>query len=668
MTTQRQRNVQIAAVAVAVVLLLHHKLLLRLGSVLPGEAGSDVFRAHWSLWLVAEELPGWPFGTALVGFPNGVDLVPFPAVSLLAWAPLTALLGPDIAHALLVMAYTALAVVGGVVLVRVLGGSLMGGFLAGTLLATQPILGGALRDGTLEVLAVGWLPLQIAAWVLALRGSWRWGLVTAGLFLVICLESVYLGSFAALASLVALTLVRDRKGLVAVATTGLAVLLGAGVLAWVFQDVGASAFASVANLDEDFETVKANNAVDLDLLIQLALGPGERGWRVADLWSPPLAHWVVFGVGLLFALRRHAWLSVLSVLTLLMAMDHAGVGIWTDSSIGEVVRFPRRYLAAMAVFASTAAGLSLSMLGRWPRAEVLVGAGLSGYLALWGAHAGGYVRAYPLVEIPSVAFGEALAEDSEDCAVLFAPLEIPGSGEEQRQSTPVFASMTSDLASADLLFFQTRMNKASFMAPDLLTLSQRRGPTSQYAKAAIDLAFASTGQMVPGSAKRSPVAYEQELAWLMGEGLKYLVIDEARYPDEELALLLSAVEAFAVASEHYDDGSGVRVVQLYEERPPAAEVPVGTLQAVPDAGRKASGFQGKVTNATELHKGPMVVAIDVGGAQLTCLVKPEDGSFNCPEEVDGFRGVLVRVGETSYTTEIMFEDGEYRIRILEEQL
>ena len=664
MTTSRKTLMQTALVALAVVVLLHRSLLSSLGSVLPGEAASDVFRAHWSLWLMAEELPRWPFDTGLAGFPSGIEVLPFPAVSLVAWAPITWLLGPDLAHPMLVMAYTALAVWGGALLVRTLGGSPVGGMLAGVLLATQPILGGALRDGTLEMLAIGWIPLQLAAMVLAVRGSWRAGLVAGGLFLLLCLESVYYGCFAALASLGALSLIRDRRGLLAAGLSGLVVALGAAVLAWVFADVFGGVAESVAGLDQDLEAVRSSNAADVELMKQLALSPGSRGWRVSDLWSPPAAHWAVFAIGCGFALRRHAWLVVLGVLSLLMALDHDAVRLWTDSRIGEVIRFPRRYLAAMAVFGSAGAGLALSSLRRWPRVELAVAVGLGSYLALWGAHAGGYVRAYPLVSLPELAFAEAIAEDKEDCAVLFAPLELPGGEDQTRKDAPVFASLSADLASAELLFFQTRMSKAAFTAPDLLTLSRKPGQRSRYAKNAIDLAFASTGQQVPGSAKQPAIAYEQEFDWLLGEGLKYLVIDLARYSGDERDLLLGAVEDFVVKSTDFEDGTGVRVLQLYEERPGAVEAPTGVVEAVPDAGHKGTGFAGRVTNARKLHSGPMVVALDVGGTQLTCPVKPEDGSFNCPEEVYGWRGVVVRVGSTLYDTEVSFRDGEWRIKAL----
>ncbi len=663
--THRQERLATAVVAVAVALLLHRPLLANLGHALPGEAGSDVFRAHWSLWLVAEELPRWPFGTSVVGFPNGVDLLPFPAASLLAWAPVTALAGPDIALGLLVFAYSLLAFAGASVLVRTLGGSAAGGWLAGALLATQPVLGGALRDGTLEVLAIGWLPLQLAAMVLATRGDWRWGLAAGGLFLLTCVESVYYGSFAALASLFCLTLIRSRAGLLVAGLSGVVVAVGAAGLAWAFSPVLDATSASLAGTADQVEAARTSNAATLELLKQLALAPGSRGWKVSDIWAPPLAHWLAFGLGAMLALRRHLWLTLLGVATVLMSLDHALVALWTDSPIGEVVRFPRRYLAATAVAGSALAGVGLSLLGRWPWVERLVALVAGGYLALWGAHAGGYVRAYPLVELPDVAFADALAEDGEDCALLFAPLEVPGSGDEKRQSAPVFASLGEDLASGELLFLQTRASKRSFVAPDLLTLARRPGPSGRFAKNAIDLAFASAGQSVPGSARLPPAAYEREFAWLMGEGLKYVVVDLARYPEADLETLLGALEPVAVATTQHDDGTGVLVVQLYEERPPAADPPAADEGAVPDAGDQAQGFSGRIVNMDELPRGPIVLWVEIGeGEAVRCPVMPEDGSFTCGERILGHRSAVVRATTGPYPAEIKYSGGEYKIRAL----
>ena len=160
MTVTRRELVVVALAALFAAAALHAPLWAALGEAIPGEAGSDAYRGHWSLWLLGAELFDWTFSTERVNFPTGVSLLPFPAVTLMLAAPLSRLFGPDIALPLMVGGYTALAVVGGWALARALGARLGGGLLAAALIASQPVLGGALRDGTLEVLAVGWYGLR----------------------------------------------------------------------------------------------------------------------------------------------------------------------------------------------------------------------------------------------------------------------------------------------------------------------------------------------------------------------------------------------------------------------------------------------------------------------------------------------------------------------------
>ena len=102
--------------------LLHGPALQRLGTHLPGEPGSDVLRAWWSAWLVAAELPGWPFSTTLVNFPAGVDALVFPAVSMVAVAPITWVFGAATAITALVCLHTVFAAWATGWLVRTLGG------------------------------------------------------------------------------------------------------------------------------------------------------------------------------------------------------------------------------------------------------------------------------------------------------------------------------------------------------------------------------------------------------------------------------------------------------------------------------------------------------------------------------------------------------------------
>ena len=508
--------------------------------------------------------------THLAAFPTGADVAPFPGVTLWLAGPLVQAVGPDLGLPLVVAAHVVFAFVAAAWCAGQLGARPGGQLLAGALFATQPVLGGALRDGTLEMLAAGWMPLVLGAVLAVAGGRLRWVPVAALAYLATCLESVYLASFTALAVLFAATTLRSRRGLAGLVVTGLLVALGAWQLYELFTPVLGHVRDAMANAGDELATLRAENAAQLGLLKTLALDPGSKGWQVGFLWAPPLAHWVAFVVGA-FALRRHAWLLVLGLLSLALAADHAAVQLWVDSPLGEVVRFPRRYALLAGLAFGLLAGVGLRVVPK--RAELIVGALAAAYVAGWGAHAGGWVNGYPSVELPSPTFAKALAADPEDAGLLILPYELPGSPEQQRNEAPVFAELGTDLASSDLLYLQTRADKGSLYAPALLTLAPREPVELSLPKNLNDLAFASVGQEVPGSAKQEADAYRYELAWLTGEGLKYVVVDEARYGEDELAWLETALKPWTLEKTRYEDGTGVLVYRLYYERPARTEPP-----------------------------------------------------------------------------------------------
>ncbi|MBK7757559.1 MAG: hypothetical protein IPI35_14375 [Deltaproteobacteria bacterium] len=603
--------------------LLHGPALQRLGTHLPGEPGSDVLRAWWSAWLVAAELPGWPFSTTLVNFPAGVDALVFPAVSLIAVAPITWVFGAATAITALVCLHTVFAAWATGWLVRTLGGGWGGAAIAGALAATQPLLGGALRDGTVEILAVGWVPLTLGAMVRAVAGSWRWGVITGLLFVLTCLESVYYGSFTALAVIAALAGLRRREGLVGGAAAALTVAVGLGLLAVPLGPVLQGAAAAMATAGEgDPSALRATNAAQLDLLQQLAMSPGARGWRVGDLYAPPWTHWIAFALGALLALRKAPWLTALGGVYLLLALDDNLVRPWAESPIGEVVRFPRRFMAPLAVAWGAAAGVGLSEILRKPALEGLVSLPIAAWLAWWGAIAGGWRLAYPLLELPAPSFVAQIAEDDEDCAVLMVPIERPGERQELRSQTPVFASLSAQIASADHLALQTLMGKAGWYKPNLVTLTASSGATGLTPKNLTDLALQAYGRGVPGSALLPADAYGPDLAWLMGEGLKYVVVDKASYRAEELARVEAILAPVAVRREELQDGTGVILFQLYETRPERTEAPSSS------AGALNAGFSGRVMSIDKLF-GRLFVVVSSDGKKVRCPVTPGTGIFQC---------------------------------------
>ena len=621
---QRVGPAIVGVFAVLLALFLHRPLLGGLGSTLPGEPGSDALRALWSAWLVAEELPGWPFGTTMAGFPEGLDLLPFPALSLVLVAPVAWIFGPIQALNTLILGHAAFAVLATAALVRTLGGRWGAALLAGALVASQPILGGALRDGTLEVLAVGWVPLTLLCMVRTCRGEWLWGLGAGLAFLATCLESVYYGSFTALGVLAVLSTLRTREGVKGAGLAGLTVLLGLALVGAAFWPVIEHARTALESAG-DAEDLRATNAATVELLLELATSPGSRGWRVGDIWAPPVLHLAVLGLGVLGGLRKSPWLSVLALLYFLLALHSPLLMPWSESPIGEVVRFPRRYLAPMAV--ASGAGLwwlSSLVPRRFELLELLAGLGLGAWLCNWGAAAGGLApEVYPALELEVPAFVEHIQQDEEDdTALLFLPLEVPGQtgGSELRSELPVFAGLSKDYASGDLVALQALAGQAGWTAPQLVTLAPRPGDDVMLAKNLTDLCFPHFGLPVGGIGKLPPEAYEAELAWLKGEGLKWVAVDLQSYEPGERDKVHAILAQAAADIVDFEDGTGVRLYQLYEERPEPVERP-------PSMGIGA-GFSGHVLTQGNLV-GRLQVVVTSEGQRNTCMVTPGSLAFTC---------------------------------------
>lgn len=643
MNARRPELLIVAAAALACALALHWPLWSELGQAIPGEPGSDAYRAHWSVWLTGVEWPR-PFASERINFPEGVDWIPFPAVSLWLFGPLSWLLGPDLGLPALIGLHTMGAVIGGWMLVRALGGGTGGGLLAGAVIATQPILGGALRDGTLEVLTVGWMPATLAAMILACRGSWRWGILTGILYLCCCLESVYHGSFMALAVILALLTIRGRAGLLGAAAAGLTVAAGAAAVYFAFQGVIDNIEVVMSSAGDELAALRRGNSATAAGLVAMAKKPGAYGWIVGSLYAPPMAWWGAFAAGALLSIRRGWWVALLGVAFTLLALGHDAVALWDHSPLGEPVRFPRRYMAAAGMAIGACAGLGLVHLRRWPQVELAVGAGLAVYLGMWGAHAGGFVNAYPLVALPEADFASAIASDPEDCAVLMVPLEIPGNPGGQRDEAPVFAELHRDIASSDHLYLQTRLGKAAWYAPSLLTLHKRDKASARMAKNLNDLAFGSAGNQIPASAQVVAAEYEAELSWLMGQGLKYVAVDLARYTEDALPWLEDFERTWAVETTRYEqDGTGVVVYRLYDERPEAVDVPETTTGGAHAGGQP---FNGNVIIPPTLMGEAFVIA-QVGTRNQKCPIRPGDKSFFC-QGVFAVTAVWVEIAGVRY--------------------
>jgi hypothetical protein len=328
------------------------------------------------------------------------------------------------------------------------------------------------------------------------------------------------------------------------------------------------------------------------------------------------------------ALRRHPWLSVLALLALGFALYLPWLSWWFEGPLGAVVRFPRRYIALLVV--AGAAGLAGAgpMLSRWslhqryPAIEASLGLILSLWLGYWGAAAGGQLSAYPMLDLSPTPITERLAQDPERAAVLMLPTELPSAGPQgntRSQESVIFGGLSADLAGAERLVLPVLGDKISAKAPSLLTLAPRSGPSLHLAKNLSDLCFSHFGMSIPGGAMAPPQAYTEELDWLKGKGLKYVLVDTSVYESEALEQLDAVL---APASTSQEDYELLRLYVLYVDRPPPAPAP--------SAQQTGSGmrFQGQVIGGGHLHT-DVHVLVTSGTQTHRCPITPETGSFDC---------------------------------------
>jgi hypothetical protein len=371
-----------------------------------------------------------------------------------------------------------------------------------------------------------------------IKGNMRWGIASGVIFIAICLESVYLGSFSALAALVILTRVRSVEGVKACGLSAMTVVVGLGVVCVLFWPVFSNISEAMASSGDDLALIREANSVDFSGLWYLAKYPGAKGWIVGDIYAPPLAHWIAFLVLGLAAIHRSHWILALGGLFLLLATHSGLLSFWSESPVGEVVRFPRRYLIGVGLCFSTAAGLGLMHLKRWPRVELGVGVGLGAYLAWWGGVAGGLAESYPLTELPETPeFAKWIAQDSESVSVLLLPQQLPmeaaeakaegGPMENLRICMPVFAKLAAEdnlgpcrsersrIASSDHVWLQTQFEQGSWFSPNLVTLVRANFPNT-FEKNLSDLARGKMGMSLPHSVTAEPESYRVEMDWLRG--------------------------------------------------------------------------------------------------------------------------------------------------------
>lgn len=539
-----------------------------------GAPRTDVFRAVWGLdhqWRGAPT----PFWTDRVGFPAGVKIIVLPFVSSGIGSVLVPLLGAVWAYnawVLLLVWGSAAASAG---LVRELTRSDAAGLLAGAVLLSQPMLYLALSDGTPEFVAFWSVPMTL--WAVHRvparpREAWTVGAAVA----VVALDSPYHAVF--LGPLLLPVLRRVPRE--AWARLGLGLAGGAAVVAGLYAGIPVGAP----------DTNLAANAVILRVWEQWERADGARGWdySLGAAFIPLGVAAGCLGLALLRPIRALPWVLVAVLMlawglsahpdnprSLAAWLGEGGVVLgdlltWFNRHLAPpVVRFPRRWLVPVGFALATAAGLGLTRLPgerlRW-LAAVPLAAG-----SLWLADRKTAFRSeLPHFEPPRPAFAVFVAEHPREGAVLYLP-RVRGARTvaSQRDELPIFADISPDLVSADLLWFQVLTGRGSVSRPDgMRTMTARYAWGAEIEKLLHDLDDLAnpqtTGRPIPPSATQEPARRAAAARMLLEAGLGFVVVDEATMGAEGLALARLPFAGRIGEERRFADGTGVTVWALSE--------------------------------------------------------------------------------------------------------
>lgn len=572
----RSPTLLLALGLLAVVLGLHHQLLQ--GGLLGAEQ-SDTIRGIWGLDHQARALP-LPFWSDRVGFPEGVKLLILPFASSLLAAPLVWLFGAGTAWNLWMLALLWASGFTTGLFARQLTGRPASGMLAGCMVIGSPMLWLALTDGTPENVAFWALPaFLLALWRALADGGWRWGLLAGLLATVTAADSPYHAVFALMLAPICLLALRrpadDSRPQALGAMLGTCAL-GAGLLLFLYLGLP---------LDEAPESSRVGNAVQMRAWMQWEEGRIQRPWEWT-LVPNFIPAWTLVGclaLALISPMRAAPWIMMAAAMLMLSlgpGQENPSIlgrvfGSWAvaplqawagllDAHPPPVVRFLRRFLVPAAFCLGIAAELGLA---RWRRLSWL-SAPLGLLVVLLAAQKTGYANHLPRLQPPHLASCDFVADHHHDGAILVLPRVRAAHRLEQRDELPVFARLGASVQSAAELYVQVRCERPAMNMPvGMLTMVPRLGraeETSILLRDLDDLTLPQTvGRSIPPSALQDPQRTRATVAWLVDQGLSFVVVDEEMYGPEGLGLLREHFFVERLQEERsFDDGAGVTVFVL----------------------------------------------------------------------------------------------------------
>jgi hypothetical protein len=566
-----------------------------------GDPGSDAVRGMWGLDHIRRSLlpPDALLFSREFNFPFGGWALILPFVSSLLLSPIAALTGPVAGWNLCLLFLLWSAGMATALLARELSGSWGVGLAAGGALLGQPMLLASVADGTAEHLAYGGFSLALLALLRAARpgGGAAPAVIAAAAGALLALESPYLAVFLlvfALALTPRLLLgwwgqsprARWRR----LVGGALMALVALALLALLF-----GRFPQKADQITDIVQRRTANALSLS-----------HWWRLEtatnlhrDPTLPPTAipiGGLVGSLGLALLNLRRSWPYLLAT-ALFFSLSIGGIkstgavlAQWwgpagqtigdTATELGDFlyglpgfsqIRFPRRTLVPAALAALLAAAAA------WPRfrlpfrhtahAGILIGALIGGLAFSRGLALSRFHDPFPRFDAPRLAFADWIRTKGPSGGVALIPGRRAARQFTERHKLPIFAELSDDLRSSELLYIQVMHGQPQTAWPELLTIGPKaRTPrTGQLLQDWDDLTLPATvGREAPPSAvdaiqdDRRRVGIKLLLDW----GLRYLVVDAALMAEPEREVLRRHLKGHIAEERHFDDGTGIWVLVL----------------------------------------------------------------------------------------------------------
>ena len=577
---------------------LFEPALSQLSQVIIGDPQTDAVRGAWGFSHLGQSVLSGeaPWNSSRVNFPYGARLMILPLASGLLVSPL-GVLDPVFAYNIILIALVFVSGLATAWLTRVISDSWLAGFVAGTILISQPMLHHALADGTAEHITLWAVPLFIgASWLALADQNPRWGIGAGLLSIVVALDSPYHGLYALVLGVSVLPFAiktvrgRERDLWRALSAMVASALLGIGFVYYLYKRFEAGEVDGLST-----SALQASNSTDMRLWWR-HMG-GADGLR--DISQPPTlvptglfigsiilaafgrkkaAPWLGAGilmVGLSFGTRENtpelmgAWLGApAAALSDLILTFNA----WFYSlPIAGEIRFPRRWLVPAALSLAVAGGVGLHLaFQRWIRptwARIAVASVLGGLTLQTGVSDSRLHNPFPMHELPEIIFTTAISESQSSGAVLLLPATRSVQAGVTREKLPVFANLSSALASADDLYIQMKHNKPMVSFPSLQTLSAvpREQDVRRVLRDWSDLSLQkSMGRGIPPSAYEAGGKSERDrgIRVLRQAGLRWIAVDLGAYEDTGLSHLRDQLGKRVVREQTFDEGDGVLLLEL----------------------------------------------------------------------------------------------------------